>query len=98
MRQALDELLRFLLDGDGGGRRKQPRITHEIPMSYGVQGQNAAVLHEISLAGLGMRAPEALAPGSQVKLQIPMGTVACASGCVAWSPTVARQTTSPAST
>lgn len=71
VRKQLEELLALLLSGDGGGERRHPRIKHDLPIAYGEMSQHAAQLEEISLAGIGMRAGERLAVGSQVKITIP---------------------------
>lgn len=71
VRRALDELLNLLLQGDGGGERRHPRIRHDIPIAYGEMGQLPAQLEEISVSGMSMRVSERMAEGSQLKVSIP---------------------------
>jgi hypothetical protein len=71
VRKKLEELLSLLLTGDGGGERRHPRISHDIPIAYGETAEHPAQLEEISLAGLAMRVPGELAPGMQLKVTLP---------------------------
>ena len=71
VRRALDELLALLLGGDGGGTRQHPRIVHDVPVTYGEQGQDRADLEEVSMSGLSMRTHARIAEGSHLEVQIP---------------------------
>ena len=71
IRRSLEMLLGLLLQGDGGGERRHPRIRHQIAIVYGERNEKPAQLELISLSGLGMSATEALPVGTRLKISLP---------------------------
>ena len=68
--KALDELLKLLLAGDGGGRRKSPRISRRLPLRYGDRAEKPGVLVDLSRGGLGMIVARELALGERVRVVV----------------------------
>jgi hypothetical protein len=70
-RQALNDLMRLLLAGDGGGARAHPRVIYDTPIRYGPMLTQSARLGELSLRGAGIRMGEQIAAGESLSLSIP---------------------------
>jgi hypothetical protein len=71
LRSALNDLLRLLLAGDGGGARRHPRIIYDVPVRHGPLGSMQARLEEISLSGLSLCTPDRMLPGTEITIVVP---------------------------
>jgi hypothetical protein len=71
VRVAINDLLRLLLAGEGGGERRHPRVIYDVPVRWGPAGEYHGRLEEISFGGLTLYVNEALAPGDAVRVAVP---------------------------
>ena len=69
--KALEDLLALLLAGDGGGRRKSPRIARRLPIRYGQWSEKEGELVDLSRGGLGMIVARPLGVGDEVLVLVP---------------------------
>jgi len=70
-RQALHDLMRLLLEGDGGGSRAHPRVIYDTAIRYGPTLARPGRLGEISVRGAGIRIGDRLPVGETLKLSLP---------------------------
>jgi hypothetical protein len=71
LRVALNDHLRLILAGEGGGTRRHARVLYDVPVRYGASAERAGRLEEISFGGLALYVNEALSPGANLRVVVP---------------------------
>jgi hypothetical protein len=69
-RKELDQLLRLLLAGSGGGARKSPRVARRLEVRLVSRGEQAALLTDLSRGGLGLVSADPLVVGEEVHVRV----------------------------